>query len=87
MANSIVYRTNIDYYSKDYDNKCCEISTPHGDDLREAMAEYISAIENEKCFDDPEKPVRACVVKYEWTPDENGEFTSLAIETLIARNY
>ena len=74
----VKYRLDVDYLSKDYDNRMCSISSPIYT-LEEGMGRYAKAT-TEKCIDDNTKPARVHLWKYHYT---NGEFDPIT----IAKNY
>lgn len=81
MERKVRYRLEINYYSRDYDNKCCDISSPIYTKA-DGWKRYKQAL-NEKCIDDVTKTVRVHFWKY-GPIDENGYFTQ---GETIARNY
>lgn len=78
----IKYRLDVNYYSQDYDNKCCETSIPVYT-LSEGINKYLEAIE-ESCIDDKNKPARAHLWEYVWSDEPR---KSEIISNTIAKNY
>lgn len=78
----IKYRLDIDYYSKDYDNKCCDTSSPIYT-LSEGVNKYLEAIK-ETCIDDITKPARVHLWEYAWSGEP---WKSDLIQITIAKNY
>ena len=60
--NEIMYRLDIDYYSRDYSDKACEVSTPIYS-ISEGLKLYHEAI-LEKCIDDSTKAARVHLWAY-----------------------
>ena len=58
----VKYRVNIDYLSKDYDDKALNTSAPYYD-YENALCDYEKAC-NEFCADDKTKHVRVTIEKY-----------------------
>ena len=80
MKYKVPYRLEIDHYSKEYDDRACEISSPIYS-LEQGIKEYEEAIrKNEKCLDDNTKPVRIWLWKYRYTKGELNPIT-------IRKNY
>ena len=80
MKRPVRYRLEIDFYSRDYENKAlCESSPIYT--LKEGKQAYKQAIENEKCLDNPSLPVRVHLWKYAY--DENGYLQPVT----ILKNY
>lgn len=75
----VKYRLDINYYSQDYPDACCEISKPIYT-MEEGKQEYLSACE-EKCLDNPDMPARVHLWKYQWSDD--GKCNPLT----IAKNF
>lgn len=75
----VLYRLDVDYYSTDYENKCCEVSSPIYN-KREGLKKYTEAIK-ERCIDFANVPARCHLWKYQW--NERGE----CIPLTIAKNY
>ena len=75
----VLYRLDVDYYSREYENKCCEISSPIYN-KKEGLEKYKKAIA-EKCIDNPEIAARVHLWKYRW--DDCGKCVPLT----IAKNY
>lgn len=63
----VLYRLDVDYYSTEYDNKCCEVSSPIYNKAQ-GIKKYMEAIK-ERCIDKPGIPARAHLWKYQWTAD------------------
>lgn len=71
----VLYRFDIDYYSKEYDNKACSTSTPIYNRYQGIKA-YNQSI-TEKCIDDNNINARCClysqrtlkplICNYNWT--------------------
>lgn len=80
MKKKVRYRLEIDYLSRDYEDSCLSTSSPIYT-LEEGFRKYFEAVENERCADDKEKPVRAWLWEYHY--NRAGE---LKPKTL-ARNY
>lgn len=79
----IWYRININYLSKDYDNKALEISHPAGNDKQKAIAQYNNELaKNEKCSDDPNKPTRIDLTEYICWDNE-----LMATPYILLKNY
>lgn len=77
MGN-VKYRLDVDYLSKEYDDRMCETSSPIYT-LEDGITKYQKAI-SEKCIDDSTRPARVHLWKYHYT---NGEFDPIT----IAKNY
>lgn len=78
------YRLEVNYYSKDYDNRCCETSSPIYT-LADGWKEYKKAIK-EKCIDNPGLPARVHLWKYDLDAfGSDGWYHG--DELTIARNY
>ena len=73
----VKYRLDIDYLSKRYENWAQESSSPIYD-LEDGFRRYFAAIDNEKCYDDREKPVRAHLWEYHYKKDGTPNFKTLA---------
>lgn len=76
----VKYRLEVDYLSKDYEDKALSCSSPIYS-LEDGFRKYFEAIENEKCSDDNEKPVRAHLWEYHYKKD--GTFNPKT----LAKNY
>lgn len=74
----VKYRLEVDYYSKDYDDRMCSTSGPIYN-LKDGWKQYRQAIK-ETCIDDKSRPARVWFWKYNYI---NGEFAPLT----IAKNY
>lgn len=82
MKRDVRYRLDIDYYTKEYDDRCLEISSPIYT-KKEGWSEYRKAIK-ENCIDDKSKPARVHFWKYGWT----GEPWKSELNIItIAKNY
>lgn len=81
MEHKVRYRIDVDYYSHDYDDRACSISSPIYTKA-EGWRRYKEAL-TETCIDDDTKTARVHFWKY-GPVDEKGYFTQG--ETL-ARNY
>lgn len=75
----VLYRLDVDYYSRDYDDRACEVSSPIYN-KKEGLTKYKKAIA-EKCIDKKDIPARVHFWKYNY--DENGVFAPIT----IAKNY
>ena len=81
MRKKIVrYRLEINYYSQDYEYKCCEVSSPIYT-KKDGLKEYMHAVQFEKCIDEKSAPARCHLWKYQW--DDCGK----CIPLTIAKNY
>lgn len=78
--HSVRYRLDIDFYSRDHEEKALSTSSPIYT-LKEGTQEYKKAIESEKCLDNPSLPVRAHLWKYSW--NEQGK----CVPITIMKNY
>lgn len=75
------WRVNIDFLSKDYDDRMLSISDPYETE-QEARQEYEKAINEYKCCDAPEKPARCMLEHYVWpSPNE------YAKRIILEKNY
>lgn len=83
MKHKVKYRVEIDYYAQEYPDKVCQTSAPFYT-LEEAFREYIAAVDNARCIDDPGRPVRAWLWKYKYKKG-NGEW--LLDPVTLAKNY
>ena len=72
------YRLETDYYTKEYDDRMLMISSPIYT-LEEGMQKYSEEIK-EFCIDDPTKPARVHLWKYNYVNDEFAPIT-------IMKNY
>ena len=81
MGKRVLYRLDIDYLSKDYDNWACSTSSPIYN-LKDGLREYKNAINN-YCIDDKTKPVRVHLWKY-GKPDPDGWYRN---NITIIKNY
>lgn len=77
--NTVKYRIEINYYSRDYKNKCCETSGPVYT-LEQGLAQYEEAIK-EPCIDKPNRPARVHLWEYAW--DASGKLAPVT----ICKNY
>ena len=59
MEKQVKYRLEVDYYSREYDDKMCEESAPIFS-LTEGIEGYLKAIQK-KCIDKPEIPATVLV--------------------------
>lgn len=73
-----MYRLDIDYYSRDYDDRACCTSEPIYT-LEDGRKKYSAAI-LETCIDDRSRPARAWLWKYR---NIRGQFAPVT----IAKNY
>ena len=81
---TVKYRLDIDYYSKDYDNRMMGVSSPIYT-LANGMNRYKAAI-REKCIDNADEPARVHLWKYdERAYDANGYYIGEYIT--LAKNY
>ena len=78
MKYKIPFRLEVDYYSRDYDDRACSNSSPIYT-LDEGIAEYEKAIQ-EKCIDDDSKCARVHLWKYRYTKGKLNPIT-------IRKNY
>lgn len=78
----ILYRLEIDYYSREYEDRCCSISKPIYS-LQEGIAKYLAAI-MEKCIDDNNKYARVELWKYGEGLNERG---MLWKEKTVMKNF
>lgn len=76
-VRKVKYRLEIDYLSKDYDDRALSTSSPIYT-LEDGFRRYFDAIDNERCSDDKEKPVRAWLWEYHYTKDGKPNFKTLA---------
>ena len=77
----IWYRLNINYLSREYDNKAMEISEPLGNNEEIATQKYFEKLaENEKCLDNDLMPARIDLTKYVY---DNDTTTSI----ILYKNY
>lgn len=77
---TVKYRLEVNYYSKDYDDRCCETSSPIYT-FEQGLEEYAAEIKRDcKCFDDETIPARVHLWKYNYSGDELDPIT-------IAKNY
>ena len=68
----IWYRININYLSKDYDNKALEISEPCGNNENMAIKKYFDEIaKNKKCIDNEQVATRVDLTKYIYNKNTN----------------
>lgn len=75
----VLYRLDVDYYSRDYDDMACEVSSPIYN-KKEGLKEYKKAIAG-TCIDNKSIPARVHFWKYNYS--ESGEFCPIT----IAKNY
>lgn len=75
----VLYRLDVDYYSRDYDDRACEVSSPIYN-KREGFQKYRKAIA-EKCIDN--KSISARVHFWKYNYDASGVFAPIT----IAKNY
>lgn len=75
----VKYRLDVDYYSRDYDDRACEVSSPIYN-KREGFQKYRKAIA-ETCIDNKTVPARVHFWKYNY--NEAGQFAPIT----IAKNY
>ena len=61
FTKEVKFYVNKDYYAKDYDNKCCCVSSPCYD-LNEAINLYAESVKD-FCIDDKTRAARCEVVK------------------------
>lgn len=73
------YRLDVDYMSKYYDNSACFTSEPIYT-KKEGLKKYMQA-KNKTCIDDPKKPARVHLWKYNYNDADELE------PITIARNY
>lgn len=79
----IWFRINIDYLSKNYNNKMMEISTPCGDDEEAATLKYFEEVaKNEKCIDNKQVNARIDLTKYIYNKS-----TGKTNEIILNKNY
>ncbi len=78
----VIYRLEIDYYSKEYDDRACQTSTPIYS-LEEGLKAYHEAIK-EKCIDDNTKCARAELWKYGDGLNDKGRLWK---EKTIVKNF
>jgi len=74
----VKYRLDVDYLSKEYDDRMCETSSPIYT-LEDGITKYQKAI-SEKCIDDSTRPARVHLWEYRYT---SGKFDPIT----IAKNY
>ena len=74
----VKYRLDVDYLSREYEDRMCETSSPIYT-LEDGIAKYQTAI-TKKCIDDHAITARVHLWKYHYT---NGEFDPIT----IAKNY
>lgn len=84
MAKSIwkrrvLYRLEVNYLSRDYEDSCCEVSSPIYN-KKDGWKEYKKAL-SEMCIDVKTAPARVHFWKYNY--DANGVFAPIT----IAKNY
>ena len=77
MKSNVKYRVEVNYLSRDYEDRALEVSSPFCT-LESAFRKYFSAIDSEKCVDDKEKPVRAHLWEYHYKKDGTPAFKTLA---------
>lgn len=81
--NIIWYRLNINYLSKEYNDKAFDISEPCGDNEKIAFKKYNNQInKNEKCLDNPKKTALVDLTQYIY--DNNTDTTTTKV---IIKNY
>ena len=85
-SKKVKYRLEINYFSKDYENAALETSSPIYD-LESGFRAYFQAIDNEKCSDDKEKPVRAWLWEYRYKKDPASIYGKSLVKRTIAKNY
>lgn len=78
MKYRVPYRLDVDYYSRDFDDRACDISSPIYS-LDDGIAKYEKAI-MEKCIDDNTKSARVHLWKYRYTKGKLNPLT-------IRKNY
>lgn len=76
----VKYRLDLDFYSVPQENAACETSSPIYS-LEEGFRKYFNAIDNDKCVDNEEIPVRAHLWEYHYT--RSGELNPKT----LAKNY
>lgn len=79
MCTTVPYRLEVDYLSKEYDNKACDVSSPIFT-LEKGIEGYLKHI-TEKCIDDENKSAKVHLWKYNYTAD--GELDPIT----IMKNY
>ena len=79
MSKIVRYRLDVDFYSRDYDNKACSTSSPIYT-KKEGLKAYSAALKK-SCIDIPELPPRVHLWRYTW--DENGKCCPVTIR----KNY
>lgn len=67
MERKVRFRLDVDYFSREYEDKACIISTPIYT-LEEGMKQYVQACA-EYCIDNPEIPARAHLWEYHYGRD------------------
>lgn len=82
MEKHVLYRLEVNYYSRNYDDKMLETSSPIYS-LDEGIRQYMEAIK-EKCVDNPEQPARTHLWEYVWS---GKPFYSECTEKTIMKNY
>ena len=75
----VLYRLEVNYLSRDYEESACETSRPIYN-KREGLQEYMKALEL-KCIDKKDIPARVHLWKYNY--DAAGNFAPIT----IAKNY
>lgn len=80
--SEVKYRLEVNYYSRDYEHKCCETSAPVYN-LEDGIKEYLKEIQ-ERCIDDKTKPARVHLWEYTWSGEP---WASELIPATIAKNY
>lgn len=77
------YRINIDYLSKEYNNKALEISHPMGNDKENAIEEYLKEIDKkEKCVDNNKILARVDLTEYIYN-----DTTKKTTTNILMKNY
>lgn len=79
-SKKVKYRLELNYLSVDRDDLALETSSPIYS-LEEGFRKYFDAIDNERCSDNKEMPVRAHLWEYHYKKD--GTFNPKT----IAKNY
>lgn len=79
-SRKVKYRLEVNYLSVDRDDLALETSSPIYS-LEEGFRKYFHAIDNEKCSDNKEMPVRAHLWEYHYKKDGTPNHKT------IAKNY
>lgn len=78
------YRINIDYLSKEYDNKALEISNPCGDNKEKAIKEYKKEIaKKSKCVDNNKILARVDLTEYIYNNTTKETTTNILMKNYI----